>query len=146
MCGPFMLQVQARDPHHKQSEFLLPLASASDLPPHSENPPPLPDLGALPSTASFLPWFIRMASACGSPLSWNRPCSFTPLCLCTCCPCVWNTLPNWSTQHPASKVQRCGSQAPPFSRTPTGLCAGIPEPPKQQALSPVPERHPGNLG
>ena len=58
-------------------------------------------------------------------------------------PCIWNTLPNWSTWHPASKVQHCSSQAPPFSRTPTGLCAGSPEPPKQQALSPVPERHPG---
>lgn len=55
MCGTFLLQVQARDPHHKQSKFLLPLASASNLPPHSENPPPLPDLGALPSTASLLP-------------------------------------------------------------------------------------------
>ena len=55
MCGTFMLQVQAHDPHHKQSEFLLPLASTSNLPPHSENLPPLPDLGALPSTALLLP-------------------------------------------------------------------------------------------
>ena len=50
-------------------------------------------------------------------------------------PCIWNTLPGWSTWHPASKVQHCSSQAPPFSCTPTGLCAGSPEPPKQQALS-----------
>lgn len=151
-----MLHVQTCDPHYKLLWVHSALVQHLQISLHTQNKSlylawlgALGD-GALPPSALFLPFppshcFVLMALTSGFHLSWNMPCSFTPPCLCTCCPLGLDYPPQSVHLAPilsGSSLQL--STSSPQSHTHWALYWQRRVPPEHRAQSPVPG-HEGNL-